>query len=65
MRCWFATSSARHFGPVASRSAAHRRDEDSDRLIRDAIRLHVESLRAHGEAIPSPSTAAVRMVEVV
>jgi predicted RNase H-like HicB family nuclease len=33
-------------------------------LIREAIRLHIESLRAHGEMVPTPSTAAVRMVEV-
>jgi predicted RNase H-like HicB family nuclease len=38
--------------------------DEVDGLIRDAIRLHVESLRAHGEPVPSPSTAAVRMVEV-
>jgi predicted RNase H-like HicB family nuclease len=34
-------------------------------LIRDAIRLHVGSLRDHGDPVPEPTTAAVRMVEVV
>ena len=32
-------------------------------LIRDAIDLHIESLRAHGEPVPRPTTA-VRLVEV-
>ncbi len=34
-------------------------------LIQEAVRLHVESLRSHGEPVPPPVTAAVRMVEVV
>jgi predicted RNase H-like HicB family nuclease len=38
-------------------------DEVEDR-IRDAIRMHIESLRGHGETIPEPSTAAVRLVDV-
>jgi predicted RNase H-like HicB family nuclease len=38
-------------------------DEVEDR-IREAIGLHIESLRAHGETIPMPSTAAVRFVDV-
>lgn len=38
--------------------------EAVDALIREAIRLHVESLRAHGEPVPRPSTAAVRFVDV-
>jgi len=38
--------------------------EEVDGLIRDAIKLHVESLKAHGEPVPPPSTAAVRMIEV-
>ena len=33
-------------------------------LIRQAISLHIESLRAHGESVPTPAAAAVRMVEV-
>jgi predicted RNase H-like HicB family nuclease len=38
-------------------------DQTEDR-IRDAIRMHIESLRAHGEPVPEPSTAAVRLVDV-
>ena len=38
--------------------------DEVDARIREAIRLHVESLRAHGEPIPEPTTAAVRVVEV-
>lgn len=38
--------------------------EEAETLIREAIQLHVESLRAHGEAVPEPSTAAVKLVEV-
>lgn len=34
-----------------------------EQLIRDAIRLHIESLRAHGEPVPPPS-AAVTTVQV-
>ena len=39
--------------------------EEVDRLIREAIRLHIDSLRAHGEPVPEPSTAAVRLVDDV
>jgi predicted RNase H-like HicB family nuclease len=38
--------------------------EEVERLIRDAIRLHIKSLEEHGEPVPKPSTAAVTMVEV-
>jgi len=38
--------------------------DEVDRLMREAIRLHLENLRAHGEAVPEPSTAAVRLVDV-
>ena len=31
--------------------------------IREAIELHIESLRAHGEPVPNPTTA-VRLVDV-
>jgi predicted RNase H-like HicB family nuclease len=37
--------------------------EEVTTLIRGAIELHIESLRAHGEPVPSPTTA-VRLVEV-
>jgi predicted RNase H-like HicB family nuclease len=33
-------------------------------LIRAAIRDHVQSLRDHGEPVPEPTTAAVRVIEV-
>ena len=32
--------------------------EEVERLIRDAIALHVESLRAQGEPVPAPQSAA-------
>jgi predicted RNase H-like HicB family nuclease len=36
--------------------------EEATELIREAVALHVESLRAHGEAVPPPSarTTTVR-----
>lgn len=30
---------------------------DVERNIREAVELHIESLRDHGEAVPSPTTA--------
>jgi len=36
--------------------------EEVERLIREAIALHVESLRAHGEPVPPPGHATVRYV---
>jgi predicted RNase H-like HicB family nuclease len=38
--------------------------EEVEALIREAVELHIASLREHGEPVPTPSTAAVRMVEV-
>jgi predicted RNase H-like HicB family nuclease len=38
--------------------------EDVDARIREAIVEHVESLRAHGDPVPEPTTAAVRVIEV-
>lgn len=38
--------------------------DEVDQLIREAVALHVESLRTHGESLPAPTTAAVRTVEV-
>jgi predicted RNase H-like HicB family nuclease len=38
--------------------------EEVERLIRDAITLHVESLRAHGERVPPPSAVATTVVTV-
>jgi predicted RNase H-like HicB family nuclease len=30
--------------------------EEGDRLIREAIKAHIESLREHGEPVPEPSS---------
>ena len=38
--------------------------EEAEALIREAVELHVASLREHGEPVPPPSTAAVRVVDV-
>jgi predicted RNase H-like HicB family nuclease len=38
--------------------------EEAERLVREAIALHLESLRAHGEPVPQPSAVAVTVVEV-
>lgn len=38
--------------------AAGETREDVERLIREAIRAHIESLREHGEAVPDPSSRA-------
>ncbi len=32
--------------------------EEVERLIQDAIELHIESLREHGERVPPPTSAA-------
>lgn len=38
--------------------------DEVETLIREAIQLHLESLRTHGEPVPQPTTAAVRVIEV-
>jgi len=38
--------------------------EEAERLIREAIVLHLESLRAHGDPVPEPSTVATTVVPV-
>lgn len=38
--------------------------EEVEDAMRLAIRLHIESMTEHGEPIPEPSTAAVRLVDV-
>lgn len=38
--------------------------EEVERLIREAVVLHLESLRAHGEPIPPPSAVATTVVQV-
>ncbi|HEX6674042.1 MAG TPA: type II toxin-antitoxin system HicB family antitoxin [Actinomycetes bacterium] len=37
--------------------------EEVERLVREAIGLHLESLRAHGDAVPRPSAVAAMVVE--
>jgi predicted RNase H-like HicB family nuclease len=44
--------------------ATGRTVEQAEDRIREALRMHIESLRAHGEPVPEPSTAAVRLVDV-
>ena len=36
--------------------------EEVERLIREAIPLHIESLRAHGDPVPPPSTVATTVI---
>jgi predicted RNase H-like HicB family nuclease len=38
--------------------------EEVERLIREAVALHVESLRVHGEPVPPPSAVAATVVTV-
>lgn len=38
--------------------------EEAESRIKEAIVDHVQSLREHGEPVPEPTTAAVRVVEV-
>ena len=38
--------------------------EEVERLVREAIVLHIRSLQAHGEPVPPPSAVATRLVEV-
>jgi len=47
-------------GCVAAGSSA----KEVEELMREAIRLHIDSLRAHGEPIPPPSAAAATVVQV-
>ena len=47
-------------GCVAAGSSAAEVEE----LMREAIRLHIDSLRAHGEPVPPPSAAAATVVQV-
>ena len=39
--------------------AAADTSEEVQELIREAIMLHIESLRIHGEDVPEPQTSAV------
>ena len=38
--------------------------DEVEALIREAVVMHLESLRDHGEPIPQATTAAVRVVEI-
>lgn len=38
--------------------------EETQLLMREAIKLHIDSLRAHGEPVPEPSAAAATVVQV-
>jgi predicted RNase H-like HicB family nuclease len=38
--------------------AAGESREEVEQLIREAIQVHIESLREHGEPIPEPSSSA-------
>lgn len=38
--------------------------EEVERLIREAIALHLEGLRAAGDPIPAPAAVATTLVEV-
>ena len=35
--------------------------EEAEQLIKEAVALHIESLRQHGEAVPRPKTIVVRL----
>jgi predicted RNase H-like HicB family nuclease len=36
--------------------------EEVERIIREAIPLHIERLRAHGDPVPPPSTVATMVI---
>jgi predicted RNase H-like HicB family nuclease len=38
--------------------------KEVEQLMGEAIRLHIESLRAHGEPVPEPSAVAATVVQV-
>jgi len=38
--------------------------EEVESAISEALRMHIESLESHGEPVPEPTTAAVRLVDV-
>ena len=38
--------------------------EEAEALIREALELHVEELRAHGEPVPAPTTVGSTRVRV-
>lgn len=38
--------------------------EEVEQLVREAVALHVESLRAHGDPVPAPTTVHTTVVPV-
>jgi predicted RNase H-like HicB family nuclease len=44
--------------------AAGTSPEEVEQLMGEAIRLHIESLRAHGEPVPEASAVAATVVQV-
>jgi len=44
--------------------ATGRSADEVEARIREAIRLHVQSLEEHGEPVPEPTAVAVRSVDV-
>jgi len=44
--------------------AAGSSPDDVEQLMREAVALHIESLRANGEVVPEPSVAAATVVRV-
>jgi len=38
--------------------------DEVEARIRDAVGMHIQRLQEHGEPLPAPTTAAVRVVEV-
>jgi hypothetical protein len=51
-------------GQAERRRAAGDSVEEAERLIREAVALHVQSLRAPGEPVPPPSAVAATVVTV-
>ena len=41
--------------------AAGKTQEETERLIREAILFHIESMRADGDPVPEPSTEAIKL----
>jgi predicted RNase H-like HicB family nuclease len=44
--------------------AAGESRKEVEQLMQEAITVHIESLRAHGEPVPEPSAADATVVEV-
>jgi predicted RNase H-like HicB family nuclease len=44
--------------------AAGSSPQEVEAVMREAVRLHIESLRAHGEHVPPPSAAGATVIQV-